>query len=158
MNPQLPHAHSNLSQIPDFFQEMECIICAKFRNCRFLRNYHFERKSVGQNDGCAAAMGVMQVLKAEHIAVDMVVGCSGGSVFGATIALGFFYEETMELHAQARSSVVGRRRLLNEMHRIEKFSVLKPLSESTTNSLVNKFPKFKLGVVVQFLKQRECQN
>jgi NTE family protein len=53
---------------------------------------------------CAAAMGVMQVLEAEHIAIDMVVGCSGGSVFGAAIALGFSYEETRELCAQTWSN------------------------------------------------------
>ncbi len=48
-------------------------------------------------------MGVMQVLEAEYIAVDRVVDCSGGSVFGAAIAPGFSYEESRELCAQTWS-------------------------------------------------------
>jgi len=55
---------------------------------------------------CAAAIGVMQVLEAENIAVDMVVGCSGGSVFGAAIALGFSSEKMAETRAQAWTSDV----------------------------------------------------
>ena len=35
---------------------------------------------------CAAAIGMARVLEAAHIPVDTVVGCSGGSIYGALIA------------------------------------------------------------------------
>ncbi len=38
---------------------------------------------------CAAALGVWKVLKREGIEVDMVVGCSGGSLYATGIALGY---------------------------------------------------------------------
>jgi NTE family protein len=38
---------------------------------------------------CAAALGLWKVLRREGIAVDMVVGCSGGSLYAACMALGF---------------------------------------------------------------------
>lgn len=37
---------------------------------------------------CAAALGLWKVLRREGIALDMVVGCSGGSLYAAGIALG----------------------------------------------------------------------
>jgi NTE family protein len=37
---------------------------------------------------CAAALGLWKVLEREGIALDMVVGCSGGSMFAAGIAFG----------------------------------------------------------------------
>ncbi len=37
---------------------------------------------------CAAAIGMWQVLKEEKIAIDRVVGCSGGSIYCAMIARG----------------------------------------------------------------------
>src|SRR5437773_175384 len=37
---------------------------------------------------CAAALGLLRVLKREGIGVDMIVGCSGGSVYAALIAMG----------------------------------------------------------------------
>ena len=37
---------------------------------------------------CAAALGLLKVLDREGIAIDMVVGCSGGSLYAAFIALG----------------------------------------------------------------------
>lgn len=37
---------------------------------------------------CAAAVGLWKVLAREGIAVDMVVGCSGGSIYAAAMALG----------------------------------------------------------------------
>lgn len=49
---------------------------------------------------CAAAIGVMQVLEAEHILLDLVVGCSGGSIFGAAIAMGLPANEMVHLLAQ----------------------------------------------------------
>ena len=37
---------------------------------------------------CAAALGLLKVLDREGIAIDMVVGCSGGSLYAALIGLG----------------------------------------------------------------------
>ena len=37
---------------------------------------------------CAAALGLLKVLQREGIGIDMVVGCSGGSLYAALIALG----------------------------------------------------------------------
>jgi NTE family protein len=43
---------------------------------------------------CAAAIGVWKVLAREGIAVDIAVGCSGGSIYAAAIALGFDVAES----------------------------------------------------------------
>jgi NTE family protein len=45
---------------------------------------------------CAAALGLMKVLAREHIDVDMVVGCSGGSIYASLIALGWSMERATE--------------------------------------------------------------
>jgi NTE family protein len=37
---------------------------------------------------CAAALGLLKVLRREGIGIDMIVGCSGGSLYAAMIALG----------------------------------------------------------------------
>jgi NTE family protein len=37
---------------------------------------------------CAAALGLWRVLERENIAVDLVVGCSGGSIYAAVMGLG----------------------------------------------------------------------
>lgn len=42
---------------------------------------------------CAAAIGMWRILQAEGIQVDNIVGCSGGSVYGAGIAMGLSLEE-----------------------------------------------------------------
>ncbi len=42
---------------------------------------------------CAASLGMWQVLVEENINVDMVVGCSAGSIYGAGIAMGMSLEE-----------------------------------------------------------------
>ncbi len=42
---------------------------------------------------CAASIGMWQILVEENIQVDMVVGCSAGSIYGAGIALGMSVEE-----------------------------------------------------------------
>lgn len=44
---------------------------------------------------CAAALGLWKVLAAEHIPFDMIVGCSGGSLYAASMALGFSLDETV---------------------------------------------------------------
>lgn len=50
---------------------------------------------------CAAALGLWKVLQREQIALDMVVGCSGGSLYAAGIALGEdverFVQNTVDL-------------------------------------------------------------
>ena len=42
---------------------------------------------------CAAALGLWKVLKREGIELDMVVGCSGGSLYASSMALGWDVEE-----------------------------------------------------------------
>ena len=37
---------------------------------------------------CAAALGLLKILQREGIGIDMIVGCSGGSLYAALIALG----------------------------------------------------------------------
>jgi len=49
---------------------------------------------------CAAAIGVLQVLEAEGINLDMVVGCSGGAIFGAAVASGLPANQMTELLAR----------------------------------------------------------
>lgn len=44
---------------------------------------------------CAAALGLWKVLAAENISFDMIVGCSGGSLYAASMALGFSLDETV---------------------------------------------------------------
>ena len=46
---------------------------------------------------CAASIGMFQVLKEENIGVDLVVGCSGGAIYGVGIAAGMDPEEVQEL-------------------------------------------------------------
>jgi NTE family protein len=45
---------------------------------------------------CAAALGLMNVLERENIAVDLVVGCSGGAIYAALIALGWPVQKATE--------------------------------------------------------------
>jgi NTE family protein len=58
---------------------------------------------------CAAAVGVMQVLEEENIDVDMVVGCSGGAVFGACIAMGWSSERIVEAHSRTWTEEVTKK-------------------------------------------------
>jgi NTE family protein len=45
---------------------------------------------------CAAALGMWTVLAAENIHFDMIVGCSGGSIYAAAMAMGFSPAECIE--------------------------------------------------------------
>lgn len=45
---------------------------------------------------CASALGVLKVFERENIGLDMVVGCSGGAIYAAAIALGWSAERTIE--------------------------------------------------------------
>lgn len=49
---------------------------------------------------CAAAIGLQRVLQDEGIGIDMVVGCSGGSIYAALIALDYPPDRIAELTAQ----------------------------------------------------------
>lgn len=49
------------------------------------------------NVKCAAALGIWKVLQREGIEVGMYVGCSGGSLFTATMALGYEVEESIAI-------------------------------------------------------------
>src|SRR5690242_12206324 len=46
---------------------------------------------------CVAALGLMKVLARAGIRVDMAVGCSGGSIYAATLALGYTLEQIEDL-------------------------------------------------------------
>lgn len=46
---------------------------------------------------CAAAIGVWQVLQRAGVNIDLVVGCSGGSLYAACIALGYEIERMQQL-------------------------------------------------------------
>lgn len=58
---------------------------------------------------CAAAIGLWKVLARERIGVDMVVGCSGGSIYAACMALGYDVERTEELTRKFWTRDVTRR-------------------------------------------------
>lgn len=49
---------------------------------------------------CAAALGVLQVLEEQSIPLNMVVGCSGGAIFGGLMALGYLAEEIAEIRTR----------------------------------------------------------
>jgi len=46
---------------------------------------------------CAASIGMLQVLHEENIEVDLLVGCSGGAIYGVGIAAGMELEEIQKL-------------------------------------------------------------
>ena len=49
---------------------------------------------------CAASIGLWKVLRRERIPVDLLVGCSGGSIFAAGMALGYEADHMAELTAR----------------------------------------------------------
>jgi NTE family protein len=59
---------------------------------------------------CAAALGLMKVLAREHIDVDMVVGCSGGSIYASLIALGWSVERATDATLKMWTREVTARR------------------------------------------------
>lgn len=65
---------------------------------------------------CAAALGLQDALRREGIGLDMVVGCSGGSLYAALAALGFSLEAaqeaTLKLWTREATSKRNRRALL----------------------------------------------
>jgi NTE family protein len=64
---------------------------------------------------CAAAVGLWKVLEREGIGLDMVVGCSGGSMYAATMALGFDVEEVESLTRALWTREVTRKRDLRSL-------------------------------------------
>jgi len=59
---------------------------------------------------CAAALGLMKVLKRERIPVDLVVGCSGGSLYASLIALGIDVGEAEEMTRRLWTRELTKRR------------------------------------------------
>jgi NTE family protein len=59
---------------------------------------------------CAAALGLWKVLRREGIDVDMVVGCSGGSIYAACMALGYDADETEAMTLRLWNRDVTKRR------------------------------------------------
>jgi len=59
---------------------------------------------------CAAALGLWKVLKREGIAVDMVVGCSGGSLYASCMALGYDADESEAMTLALWNRDVTKRR------------------------------------------------
>ncbi|MEP6896503.1 MAG: patatin-like phospholipase family protein, partial [Chloroflexota bacterium] len=59
---------------------------------------------------CAAAIGLKRVLERENINVDMVVGCSGGAIYAAVIALGWSVEKATEATLSMWTQEVTRKR------------------------------------------------
>ena len=58
---------------------------------------------------CAAALGMWKVLKREGIEVDMFVGCSGGSIYAAVMALGFDLETCERMTAELWTAKLTRK-------------------------------------------------
>lgn len=65
---------------------------------------------------CAAALGLFKVLQREAIPIDMVVGCSGGALYAACVAMGFDLptaeRKTRELWTQEITAKRNTRALL----------------------------------------------
>ncbi|MGY0798856.1 patatin-like phospholipase family protein [Lysobacter sp. A286] len=59
---------------------------------------------------CAAALGLWKVLKREGIDIDMLVGCSGGSLYAATMALGYDVETSERLTRELWTPAITKRR------------------------------------------------
>jgi NTE family protein len=64
---------------------------------------------------CAAAIGLWKVLAREGIEVDMVVGCSGGSIYAGVMALGYDVDECERLTRELWTPAVTRRRDIRSM-------------------------------------------
>jgi NTE family protein len=67
---------------------------------------------------CSAAIGVWDVLSQENVKVDLVVGCSGGAIFGGLISLGKTAEEIHELSASLWTEEVTSQIKLSNLGKI----------------------------------------
>lgn len=59
---------------------------------------------------CAASLGLRKVLDREGIGLDMIVGCSGGSIYAAFISLGYDTETIVDLIRRHWTGDITRRR------------------------------------------------
>jgi NTE family protein len=59
---------------------------------------------------CAAALGLWKVLERENIKIDMFVGCSGGSLYAAVMALGYDVATCERLTRELWTPAITRRR------------------------------------------------
>lgn len=64
---------------------------------------------------CAAALGMWKVLQREGIGIDMVVGCSGGSLYASVMALGHDIETCERLTRELWTPELTRRRDLRSL-------------------------------------------
>jgi NTE family protein len=66
---------------------------------------------------CAAALGLWQVLEREGYPIDMLVGCSGGGLFAATMALGLEPQECIQATQELWDRDITRKRHLPSLLR-----------------------------------------
>lgn len=66
---------------------------------------------------CAAALGLWKVLRREGIDLDMVVGCSGGSLYASAMALGYSVDECIAMTTGMWNRQVTARRDYGSMLR-----------------------------------------
>ncbi|HET9820158.1 MAG TPA: patatin-like phospholipase family protein [Rhodanobacteraceae bacterium] len=64
---------------------------------------------------CAAALGLWKVLDRAGIRIDMLVGCSGGSIYAAVMALGYDVGTCERLTRELWTPAITRRRDLRSM-------------------------------------------
>lgn len=70
---------------------------------------------------CAAALGLLKILQREGIGIDMIVGCSGGSLYAALIALGHDAED-----AESMTRRLWTKELTSKKHHRSLLSVFLP--------------------------------
>lgn len=64
---------------------------------------------------CAAALGMWKVLQREGIDIDLLVGCSGGSLYASAMAMGYDLESCMRLTRDMWTPSLTRKRDLRSM-------------------------------------------
>lgn len=67
------------------------------------------------NVKCAAALGLWKVLWREGIEIDLYVGCSGGSLFSSTMALGFEVDESIDITQRLWNRKITERKDLTSL-------------------------------------------
>jgi NTE family protein len=67
---------------------------------------------------CAAALGLMKVFEREQIKVNLVVGCSGGAIYAALVALGWPVERAIEATLRMWTREVTEKRNLRALLQI----------------------------------------
>src|SRR5690606_29972122 len=64
---------------------------------------------------CAAALGLWKVLQREGIGIDMLVGCSGGSLYASVMALGHDLQTCERLTRELWTPELTKRRDLRSL-------------------------------------------